>query len=492
MSRSVHQEVEEDENKIILMKQILLFLAEAFYPKLAQCLKICGAETPCELSVEEGVGRSAPEGVAVESSEVQHMKQFLLFLAEAFYPKLAQCLKICGAETPCELSVEEGIGRSAPEGVAVESSEVQHMKQFLLFLAEAFYPKLAQCLKICGAETPCKLSVEEGVGRSAPEGVAVESSEVQHMKQFLLFLAEAFYPKLAQCLKICGAETPCELSVEEGIGRSAPEGVAVESSEVQHMKQFLLFLAEAFYPKLAQCLKICGAETPCKLSVEEGVGRSAPEGVAVESSEVQHMKQFLLFLAEAFYPKLAQCLKICGAETPCELSVEEGVGRSAPEGVAVESSEVQHMKQFLLFLAEAFYPKLAQCLKICGAETPCELSVEEGIGRSAPEGVAVESSEVQHMKQFLLFLAEAFYPKLAQCLKICGAETPCELSVEEGVGRSAPEGVAVESSEVQHMKQFLLFLAEAFYPKLAQCLKICGAENTMRVECGRRDWKKCT
>nr|CDS24692.1 hypothetical protein EgrG_000578300 [Echinococcus granulosus] len=48
MSRSVHQEVEEDENKIIIMKQFLLFLAEAFYPKLAQCLKwfrLCDAES---------------------------------------------------------------------------------------------------------------------------------------------------------------------------------------------------------------------------------------------------------------------------------------------------------------------------------------------------------------------------------------------------------------------------------------------------------------
>ncbi|CDS35678.2 mucin protein [Echinococcus multilocularis] len=349
---------------MILIKDVLLFLAETFHPQLAQCLKICGAEAPCELSVEEGIGRSAPEAVAVESSGVQHLKQFLLFLAETFYPQLAQCLKICGAEAPCELSVEEGIGRSAPEAVAVESSGVQHLKQFLLFLAETFYPQLAQCLKICGAEAPCELSVEEGIGRSAPEAVAVESSGVQHLKQFLLFLAETFYPQLAQCLKICGAEAPCELSVEEGIGRSAPEAVAVESSGVQHLKQFLLFLAETFYPQLAQCLKICGAEAPCELSVEEGIGRSAPEAVAVESSGVQHLKQFLLFLAETFYPQLAQCLKICGAEAPCELSVEEGIGRSAPEAVAVESSGVQHLKKFLLFLADTFYPELAPCLKI--------------------------------------------------------------------------------------------------------------------------------
>ncbi|KAL5104936.1 hypothetical protein TcWFU_005195 [Taenia crassiceps] len=481
IGRSVAEAAQLESSEVGSLRRLLLLLAEIFYPRLAECLKLCASQTTTEVNVEEAIGRSVAEAAQLESSEVGSLRRLLLLLAEIFYPRLAECLKLCASQTTTEVNVEEAIGRSVAEAAQLESSEVGSLRRLLLLLAEIFYPRLAECLKLCASQTTTEENVEEAIGRSVAEAAQLESSEVGSLRRLLLLLAEIFYPRLAECLKLCASQTTTEVNVEEAIGRSVAEAAQLESSEVGSLRRLLLLLAEIFYPRLAECLKLCASQTTTEENVEEAIGRSVAEAAQLESSEVGSLRRLLLLLAEIFYPRLAECLKLCASQTTTEENVEEAIGRSVAEAAQLESSEVGSLRRLLLLLAEIFYPRLAECLKLCASQTTTEVNVEEAIGRSVAEAAQLESSEVGSLRRLLLLLAEIFYPRLAECLKLCASQTTTEENVEEAIGRSVAEAAQLESSEVGSLRRLLLLLAEIFYPRLAECLKLCASQTTTEV-----------
>nr|CDS24691.1 expressed conserved protein [Echinococcus granulosus] len=419
--------VESELHEMQILKKLLPFFAVILYPKLAQCVKTCLAETPAE-SKTEFIGRSVVEDFENADFDLRTMKQFLLLFAELLYPQLSQCVKTCLSEAPCDLKPEECSGRNVAEDVERDSFELRTMKQLLLSLAEMLYPQLTQCGKTCPAETSTESKPEEGTGRSAVEAVTEEGIEISTMMQLLLFLADMLYPQLSQWVKTCIAKTPCELKAEEASGTSVVQEAEVGGFETRAIRQILFLIAEMLYSQLTQCGKTCPSRNPCEFKAEV-CGSSLLEEVEVEAGKIGKIRQILPFYTEMFYPKITNCVTTCVAKIPCLLKVRKFIGGNAVKEVELEESEVWKIQKVLLFFAKMLCPKLCQNVETCFCETPYVLKVKKFIGRMVKE-LNLQECEVQKMKKVLIFFADLLFPQLAHCLKACAAETPCALKVE--------------------------------------------------------------